>query len=158
MSHSQVHHKVLDTKFIGITHPLSTQKSPVVQYRGIKYATVPARFRQSKLFTSYSTTTDATRYGPICPQVKYKKSFEEDLFGLDDADIPKQMLKQNEFECLNLNITCPAEATRTSRLPVMLWVHGGGDRGSGSNWVYDGYSLVSKSLLDGKPIILVTFK
>jgi len=34
----------------------------------------------------------------------------------------------------------------------------GGDRGSGPNWVYDGGALVRKSLLLGKPIIMVTLK
>lgn len=34
----------------------------------------------------------------------------------------------------------------------------GDDRGHGSNWVYDGGALVGKSILLGKPVILVTFK
>lgn len=34
----------------------------------------------------------------------------------------------------------------------------GTDRGSGSNWIYDGGSIVRKSMMIGKPIILVTFK
>ncbi|KAF8271813.1 Alpha/Beta hydrolase protein [Lactarius quietus] len=55
-------------------------------------------------------------------------------------------LKQIESECLNLNITCPGGITRESRLPVMVWVHGGGDRGSGSHWLYDGGPLVQSSM------------
>jgi carboxylesterase type B len=84
-------------------------------------------------------------------------SLEETMFGLNDDDIPKQNLKQNEFECLNLNITCPGGLTPQSHLPVMVWVHGGDDRGHGSNWVYDGGALVRKSIIDNKPIIMVTF-
>jgi hypothetical protein len=38
--------------------------------------------------------------------------------------MPYQDLKQDEFECLNLNITCPSDFNQFSRLPVMLWVHG----------------------------------
>ncbi|KAJ4468874.1 Alpha/Beta hydrolase protein [Lentinula aciculospora] len=153
----EVQHMVLETVFRGVEHPLSTLNTPIHQYRGIKYASIPARFRQSKVFASYPPLVDASRYGPICPQVKNMNSFEETLFGLNDDDIPKQILKQNEFECLNLNITCPGGLSSQSRLPVMVWVHGGDDRGHGSNWVYDGGALVGKSILVGKPMILVTF-
>jgi carboxylesterase type B len=34
------------------------------------------------------------------------------------------VFKQDEFECLNLNITCPADHHSESRLPVMVWIHG----------------------------------
>ena len=61
---------------------------------------------------------------PICPQDKSTKSMEETLFGVSQEEIPQQDLKQDEFECLNLNITCPAGLTPHSRLPVMLWIHG----------------------------------
>ncbi|KAJ3729854.1 carboxylesterase [Lentinula raphanica] len=153
----EVHHMVLETVFRGVEHPLSTPSAPIHQYRGIKYATVPARFRQSKLFTSYPPLVDASKFGPICPQVKNMNSFEEALFSLNEDDIPQQILKHNEFECLNLNITCPSGLNAQSRLPVMVWVHGGDDRGHGSSWVYDGGALVGKSILVGKPVILVTF-
>ncbi|KAG6852490.1 hypothetical protein C0991_011538, partial [Blastosporella zonata] len=94
---------------------------------------------------------------PICPQPRSRQSVEETLVGITDDLAPQQVLKSDEFECLNLNITCPAGLTPQSRVPVMLWVHGGGDRGSGSSWVYDGGPLVRKSLTMSKPVILVTF-
>jgi len=56
-------HKALSTTFEGVNHPLSTSKLPIQQFRGIKYASIPARFRQSKLFTSYSAHTKATNHG-----------------------------------------------------------------------------------------------
>ncbi|TFY68175.1 hypothetical protein EVJ58_g1151 [Rhodofomes roseus] len=82
---------------------------------------------------------------------------DAELFGISEDNIPVQLLKQNEFECLNLDITCPGSATPELRLPVMLWVHGGGNRGSGSKWVYDGGAFVQKSMLIGKPVIMITF-
>ncbi|KAJ8087377.1 hypothetical protein PM082_006207 [Marasmius tenuissimus] len=154
----EVHHIALDTIFHGIEHPISTPDLPIHQYRGIKYASVPARFRQSKLFASYPAVTDASKYGPICPQIRNMKSFEEMMFGLTEDEVPKQVpLKQSEFECLNLNITCPGGVNSRSHLPVMVWVHGGLDRGSGSSWAYDGGHLVRKSMLLQKPVIMVTF-
>ena len=56
-------HRALATTFEGVNHPLSTSKLPIQQFRGIKYASIPARFRQSKLFTSYPARTDATAHG-----------------------------------------------------------------------------------------------
>ncbi|KAJ7484432.1 Alpha/Beta hydrolase protein [Mycena latifolia] len=149
-------HSGLGTAFYGIRHLDSTPETPIHQYRGIKYASIPGRFRQSHLLTTLPSKTDASRYGPICPQLQ-KKSFEEELFGLGREDVPQQVLEQNEFECLNLNITCPAGLTSQSRVPVMLWVHGGGDRGYGSSWIYDGGSIVRKSMLIERPVIVVTF-
>lgn len=152
----KIYHGPLETAFRGIEHPLSSPEAPIHQYLGIKYASVPGRFRQSKLFRSYPPIVESSKHGPICPQLKNVKSVEEALIGIADDLVPKQNLRHDEFECLNLNITCPAGLTSQSRLPVMLWLHGGGERGSGSNWIYDGGPLVRKSLLMGKPVILVT--
>ncbi|KAF8156994.1 Alpha/Beta hydrolase protein [Crassisporium funariophilum] len=152
----KLHHLGLETTFCGIEHKISTPVAPIHQYLGIKYATIPARFRQSRLCTSYPTITDASQHGPICPQLRNSKSIEETLFGIAQEDIPVQNLKQDEFECLNLNITCPAGLTPRSRIPVMLWIHGGGDKGSGSQWFYDGGAIVSKSIALKKPLMLVT--
>ncbi|PSS15396.1 hypothetical protein PHLCEN_2v3272 [Hermanssonia centrifuga] len=94
-------------------------------------------------------------YRPICPQVNYK-AHEEELFGLTEDSAPVQTFKQHEFECLNLNITCPANATPGSNYPVMFFIHGGGNRGSGSSWLYDGGAFVQRSIMVEKPVIIVT--
>ncbi|KAI0674604.1 carboxylesterase [Trametes maxima] len=148
-------HELLKTTFTGIIHPISTPEAAVHQYRGIKYASIPARFRQSKLCTHYPPQTDCSRFGLICPQPKFK-SVEEELFNLTEDCIPDQALKHSEFECLNLNLTCPSDATPDSHYPVMIWIHGGANRGSGSNWVTDAGPLVQKSIQMGKPVIIVS--
>jgi len=38
----------------------------------------------------------------------------------------------------------------------MFWIHGGGNYGTGSSWVYDGGRLVRKSIWLGKPIVVVS--
>lgn len=153
----KLYHPSLHTTFCGVDHPISTPDTPIHQYLGIKYASVPARFRPSKLCKSYPSIVDATQHGPICPQPRTSKTIEEALVGITNEQVPYQALKHDEFECLNLNITCPAGLTPQSRLPVMLWIHGGGELGCGSSWVYDCGPLVQKSMQIGKPVILVTF-
>lgn len=64
-----------------------------------------------------------TACSPVCPQMKVR-GYEEELFGLPEDAIQPQALKQNEFECLNLNITCPVNALPGSHLPVMFFIHG----------------------------------
>lgn len=59
----ELYHVPLETTFRGVDHPLSTLETPIHQYLGIKYASVPARFRQSKLFRSYPLITDASKHG-----------------------------------------------------------------------------------------------
>lgn len=39
-----------------------------------------------------------------------------------------------------------------------LFFHSGGNRGSGSSWLFDGGAFVKRSMQNGKPVILVTFK
>ncbi|TFK99878.1 Alpha/Beta hydrolase protein [Pterulicium gracile] len=153
----QLVHSSLRTTFTGVIHPKSTPDCSIHQYRGIKYASIPARFRQSVLFNSYPEGTDVTRFGPICPQRPANKTVEDELFGTPaDDTVPFCKMQQDEFECLNMNITCPAGVPTTPLLPVMVWIHGGGERGSGSSWAYDGGAIVKKSAELGKPIILVT--
>ncbi|KAF8624905.1 hypothetical protein AX15_005649 [Amanita polypyramis BW_CC] len=150
----KIHHTALDTTFTGVEHPLSAPDARIHQYRGIKYASVPERFRQSRLWTKYPAVTDASKHGPICPQIRNGKGVEA-MLGLPADAIPKEILQQDEFECLNLTITSPAGLTPQSHLPVMLWIHGGGDRGHGSHWLYDGGGLVRKSMAIKKPVIVV---
>lgn len=139
--HVLLHHSSLNTTFYGVEHTISSPNIPIHQFRGIKYAVVPARFRQSIVCSSYPPVVDATKFGyaflfhsailfrsclplsPICPQ-SHQKSLEEQLIGIPDTDIPRQVLAQDEFDCLNLNITTPAHRCSHSRLPVMVWVHG----------------------------------
>jgi carboxylesterase type B len=62
-SHAILYHPTLGTTFKGIEHAISAPQLSVHQFRGIKYATIPARFRQSHLVTSYPSLVDATKNG-----------------------------------------------------------------------------------------------
>ena len=100
---------------------------------------------------------------PICPQIR-NRWLESRLYGLPREVIPAYKLlhepPQNEFECLNLTITTPGARTGVLEpLPVMVWVHGGGNvTGAGTDWIWDAGALVRKSVEIGKPVIIVAIK
>lgn len=60
-----LYHEELNTTFTGVSHTLSTIRQPIAQFRGIQYATIPARFQHSKLQNSYLEHTDATSHGYV---------------------------------------------------------------------------------------------
>jgi hypothetical protein len=58
-----VKHEKLKTTFHGIRHSESLPIREIWQFRGIKYANIPARFKQATLNESFAEFVDATRYG-----------------------------------------------------------------------------------------------
>ncbi|KLO16112.1 alpha/beta-hydrolase [Schizopora paradoxa] len=155
----EITHPTLHTKFVGVQHPASVRNATVHQYRGIKYATVPKRFRRSVLLQEYPEKTLATRHGAICPQIK-NRWLESRLYGLPPEIVPKpsDSPPEDEWECLNLCITTPApECLRKHGLvPVMVYFHGGGNvTGSGTEWIWDAGALVRKSVQCGRPVVVV---
>lgn len=87
------------------------------------------RWRAPQPAPSWTGLRDAVTPGPICPQ------FESLLSGHgDDADMTTPT---GQEDCLYLNVWAPADA---ENLPVMLWVHGGGNTiGTGNS--YNGATL-----------------
>lgn len=75
LPYPKLHHLVLETTFCGINHPAATPDAQIHQYLGIKYASIPARFRQSKLHHTYPTITDASAHGYVRPRTFSLSSF-----------------------------------------------------------------------------------
>lgn len=117
-----------------------SQEDGVAVYRGVPYAASPAgamRWHPPQPVESWSGVRDATAFGPICPQREHQQ-------------LPFEPGPQAE-DCLSLNIWTPAH-TRTARLPVMSWIHGGSFRVGAGSWpYYDGASLARGG------VVIVTF-
>ena len=68
---------------------------------------------------------------------------------------------QDEFECLNLTISTPDPECRAKHgpLPVMVWIHGGGNvTGCATDWIWDAGNLVKTSIKVGHPVVVVGIK
>lgn len=62
-----IRHSRLNTTYKGCRHPISSSENEIWQFRGIKYADIPGRFKQSVLNRAFEEETDATRYGYFLP-------------------------------------------------------------------------------------------
>lgn len=98
-------------------------------YKGIRYATA-GRWEYPKQVTSWEGIYDATAYGPCSYQPRSFYNEEENL---------KKIFYYNEFrkgetytyseDCLFLNIFTPDTAKAGDKLPVLIYIHGGGFTG-----------------------------
>ncbi|KAF9885685.1 hypothetical protein FE257_012667 [Aspergillus nanangensis] len=130
----------------------------VSKFLGIPFATIPARFRQAVSVDprKESGIFDATSYGPHCPQpVDGGRQLLSHLYAGREDPAPTAA---SEFSCLTLNIYTPLEVIISSsvKLPVLLWIHGGGWTVGDGNYDHDGTSLVEKSIDSGKPFVYVS--
>ena len=104
-------------------------------FKGIPYAKPPVgalRFRPPQPAEPWQATLAAERFGPVCPQLA-----------------PGNKVVGSE-DCLRLNVWTPAPRP-AALLPVMIWLHGGGNAGlSGAGTasyggvVYDGSLMVER--------------
>jgi carboxylesterase type B len=102
-------------------------KGNVAEFRGIPFATIPARFRRAEIVTSApGGTLDATKYGPYPAQLPMDKVAEAFLFGdyVKEFWAEEQGLEMSEDKCLNLNIVTPKNALGKKNLPVLVWIYG----------------------------------
>lgn len=116
------------------------------------------RFRLPKLISSYSGLISAKSYGSSCFQQETKLPY---LTGLT-ADVVDFFVntvlesdKTSGEDCLFINVITPADVTPRSKLPVVVWIYGGGfEFGTSSD--YNGSVIVERSIALGEPVIFVS--
>jgi para-nitrobenzyl esterase len=92
-------------------------------FLGLPYAAPPVgplRWRSPQPEAAWRGVRDASRFGPHCLQTHV---FDDMVFS-DGA--PSE-------DCLYLNVYRPAHARPGARLPVMVWIHGGGYMGGAAS-------------------------
>ena len=158
-----LHHPTLQRTLRG------TSSASTTQFRNLKYASIPARYKDSipddRLEVGEDGVFDATQFGPSCPQLRGAQAWDLTLVG--DAVLPcspgqGDTERMNEFDCLNVIVTVPKDIPSDAKsggrgLPVFVWVHGGGLSIGANSWPqYDLLRFVQRGVETGKPFIGVS--
>ena len=132
----------------------------VDSFNGIPFALSPTgslRLKPPQPINTSLGTIQATGNVLSCPQFYVdadKSEFPTSLVG-ELADIPLlQKVTYAGEDCLNLNIQRPSGTQSGAKLPVLVWIYGGGFE-FGSASIYQGDSLVSSSVGLNMPVIFV---
>ena len=120
----------------------------VISFKGIRYATAE-RWKYPEIVTQWQGVYDATAYGNCSYQPRAFYNEEEN---------PGKIFYYNEFrkgetytydeDCLFLNIWTPEDADENSKLPVLVYIHGGGFTGGcGHEKHFDGPVWAEKGVI-----------
>ncbi|XP_078519004.1 carboxylesterase 5A-like [Lissotriton helveticus] len=107
----------------GVQLTVEGTERPVSAYLGVPFAKAPTgsrRFAGPEPAEPWSDVKSATAAPPVCPQ---PIETLERLSKILEAKFPAFSMSE---DCLYLNVYTPADAGKTSKLPVMVWIHGGG--------------------------------
>ncbi len=114
----------------------------VAAYLGIPYAAPPVgrlRWRPAEPARAWKGTLKAEAFGASCMQP---------LIG-SYLPYTEEFMTQGRVaeDCLSVNVWTPAK-TRSDRLPVLFWIHGGSfGAGSSAITIYDGAELARKGVI-----------
>ncbi|KAF8907652.1 carotenoid ester lipase precursor [Gymnopilus junonius] len=132
----------------------------VSQFLGIPYAQPPVgdlRLRLPQPNSPYNGSHLATTFGLACPQQQTGLPLPPGLAS-QTIDLITNLgidaIFPDSEDCLTINVVTPSTTTSKSKLPVVLWIYGGGfERGTASFPLYDGSVIVERSILLGMPIV-----
>jgi len=111
----------------------------VAAFLGIPYAAQPVgnlRWKAPQPPPSWTRIREATKYGAACPQTP--SPWLPEMLGI-------QKMVTNEA-CLYLNVWT-TNLHRTAKLPVMVWVHGGGNVEGSAEWPPLGSTLAREGVV-----------
>jgi len=129
-------------------------------FNGIPFAQPPVgplRLKRPLPLTATYGTIIATGTPTACPQFMQQ---------VDMSNVPAavaamvlnspglQAATVTGEDCLTLNVQRPSTANSASKLPVLVWIYGGGFE-FGSTQDYDASKIIQKSISLGKPIMFV---
>ncbi|KAI0787376.1 carotenoid ester lipase precursor [Fomes fomentarius] len=142
---------------------VGTSDGTTNKFLGIPFGKAPVgnlRFNLPVAVDPYNGTQTVTSYGPGCPQQAFDFPQLDSLSLAGDAvefivNSVYYVISPSAEDCLTLNVIVPAGTKPTAKLPVAVWIFGGGFE-IGSTDTYDGGVIVSRSIELGEPVIYVS--
>jgi carboxylesterase type B len=108
-------------------------------FYGIPFAKAPRLSLAESLTETWEGSREATQPGPSC------------------IGFPNYLDVELSEDCLNLNIVRPAGLKLSTKLPVMVWIHGGGfTQGSINDPKTNTSYIIETSMLINKPVIVAS--
>ncbi|KAA1472235.1 carotenoid ester lipase precursor [Dentipellis sp. KUC8613] len=136
------------------------------QFLGIPYAEPPVgdlRLRRPQAPAPYTGRHDASKFGPTCPQQAMSLPSEASRIpALADAisaalNTMYERSASEDENCLTINVIKPATMEAGTKLPVLVWIFGGGFQiGGTATYGEAAQLLVERSILLQKPAIYVS--
>lgn len=123
---------------LGTLEGLYSTKTQVRRFLGVPFAQPPVgelRWRAPRPVEAWDGVRDATEFGPRAVQ----------RFIFDDMRFRSAGVSE---DCLYLNVWTPARSRGDESLPVLFYIHGGGNvGGSGDELRYDGEALAREGIV-----------
>ncbi|KAI0823990.1 carotenoid ester lipase precursor [Trametes gibbosa] len=140
---------------------VGTSDGTTNKFLGIPFGKPPLgdlRFNLPVAVDPYTGTHTVTAFGPSCPQQAVNLDLPVDL--AEDAvnfiiNSVYGLVFPSQEDCLFINVMVPAGTKAGAKLPVVAWIFGGGFELGGPS-MYDGGSIVSRSVKLGEPVIYVS--
>ncbi|KAF9567730.1 carotenoid ester lipase [Agrocybe pediades] len=131
------------------------------KFLGIPFAQPPIgdlRFRHPVPITSYNGSINASSYGYSCPQ--QNATFPISLGDIVNFTVPNipslhnNRSSNNATSGLTINIIKPSNVSADAKLPVLVWIFGGGfERGNAQGHDEQAERIVNRSVEIGQPVI-----
>ncbi|KAM6409219.1 fatty acyl-CoA hydrolase precursor, medium chain-like isoform 2-T2 [Rhynochetos jubatus] len=137
----------------GYQFKVDTAERSVNVFLGLPFAKPPVgllRFSEPQPPEPWEGVRDASSYPPMCLQHKVQGQLFSDMI----TNRKEKVLLQVSEDCLYLNVYTPVSAEKQEKLPVFVWIHGGGlVFGAASS--YDGSALAA---FDNVVVVTVQYR
>ncbi|KAF9568874.1 hypothetical protein EC968_002808 [Mortierella alpina] len=154
--HQDTQHPELNISGLGTVKGILDEAHSVVKFLNVPFGIVNERWRPAAKAGPWPGVRDGTKNGYWPPQATTMDPAMATIFGMKSCMIYEEAM--SERDCLSLNIYMPASALNSDEtLPVCVWFYGGGFKaGSITAPIYDGTQLVSTSIEQKKPMMMVS--